>query len=163
MATTTNLEILQHLEAQLSTIAATSTATSSLYATATASAYNFTVQSVDREYIERSYDQFPFIYINDVDDQYVKRICKNLYQKVLEVMIVGLVCDDRTVTTAPQLGTTLQKFKNDVQVALSPDVDPFFNTSDIELQLINIETEDQYVPPNATFVCIAHIQYFSEN
>lgn len=163
MATTSNLAILEHLVTQLSTIAATATATASTYATATSSAYNNTVQSVDREYIEKSYDQYPFIFINDVDDKYIKRICKNLYQKVLEVQIVGMVADDRTNlgATYPQLGTTLQRFKNDVQVCLG--IDTYFNTEDLELQIMNIETEDNYVPPNASFICMLYIQYFSEN
>lgn len=160
MAITSNLAILQHLETQLLTIVATATATASVYATATASAYNYTVQSVDREYIERSYEQYPFIYINDINDVYLRRICKNLYVKGLEIQIVGFVFDDRTSATDPQLGTVLQRFKDDVQTCLA--IDPYFNTSDLELQMVNIETEDDYVPPNASFVAILHVQYFSE-
>ena len=147
MAVTSNLAILQHLEAQLKTIT-------------TDNGYFNTVQSVDREYVERSYEQYPFIYINDINDVYLRRICKNLYVKGLEIQIVGFVFDDRTSATDPQLGTVLQRFKEDIQTCLAADT--YFNTSDLELQLVNIETEDDYVPPNASFVAILHVQYFSE-
>lgn len=164
MATTNNIDILEHLVTQLSTIATSTVTASATYnasATMTASAtyYYNNVQSVDREYIERSYDQHPFIFINDISDKYLQRICKNLYRKILEIQIVGVVYDDRTNIHTPQLGTTLQKFKDDVQTCLS--LDTYFNTSDLELQIMSIDTEDNYIPPNASFICNMFVQYYS--
>lgn len=164
MATTNNLDILSHLVTQLSQIATSTMTASATYnasATMTASAtyYFNNVQSVEREYVERSYDQHPFIFINDISDKYIQRICKNLYKKILEIQIIGFVYDDRTSTHTPQLGTTLQRFKDDVQTALA--LDTYFNTSDLELQLVEIGTEGNYVPPNASFVCCVFVQYYS--
>lgn len=164
MATTNNLDILTHLEIRLLTIATSTVTASATYnasgtLTASATYYNNNVQFVDREYIERPSDEFPFININDISDKYIQRICKNLYRKLLEIQIVGLVYDDRTITYTPQLGTTLQRFKDDVQVCLAGDT--YFNASDLELQILTIDTEEGYVPPNASFVCAVFVQYYS--
>lgn len=186
MPTTNNLDILSHLVTQLSLIATSAMTASATYAsgtlvlpatysasgsmtasatytsvtmTASATYYNNTVKSVDREYIERPYDEFPFIFINDISDKYIQRINKDLYRKFLEIQLVGLISDDRSNTHTPQLGTTLQRFKDDVQVCLS--LDAYFNASDKELQILTIDTEDNYVPPNASFICSVYVQYYS--
>ena len=140
--TTSDLDILQHLETQLKTIT-------------TANAYNNDVQVVDREYNERSYDQYPFFFINDIDDKYLHRICKNLYKKGLVIQIIGFVYSD---TTTPQLGTMLQLFKDDLKKCLAADT--YFNTSTKELQIIEIETDSSYVPPQASFVCNIIVIHF---
>lgn len=140
MAIVTDLEILQHLETELAKITK-------------ANGYNNDVKFVDREYRERSSYEYPFVFINDVEAQYIKRICKNLYKKGLAIQIVGFVYSDTTTDEdyAPQLGTVLQLFKNDIQKCLAQDT--WFNTSDKELKIIDISTEEGYVPPNATFSC----------
>ena len=140
--TTSDLDILQHLETQLKTITKTN-------------AYNNDVQVVDREYNERSYDQYPFFFINDIDDKYLHRICKNLYKKGLVIQIIGFVYSD---TTTPQLGTMLQLFKDDLKKCLAADT--YFNTSTKELQIIEIETDSSYVPPQASFVCNIIVIHF---
>lgn len=139
---TSDLDILQHLETQLKTITKVN-------------GYNNDVQCVDREYIERSYDQYPFFFINDIDDKYLHRICKNLYKKGLVIQIIGFVYSDNTT---PQLGTSLQLFKDDLKKCLAADT--YFNTSTKELQIIEIETDSSYVPPQASFVCNIIVLHF---
>lgn len=147
MAIKTGLEILTHLKTELEKITV-------------ANGYNNDVKSVDREYRQRSYDEYPFIFINDIDSKYLKRICKDLYKKALVVQIAGFVYDDRANTdnTLPELGTTLQKFKQDVTKCLGADT--YFNTSDIELTIIEVYTKGLYRPPQASFVCNVLITHF---
>lgn len=147
MATKTSLEILQHLEARLLTIKV-------------ASGYSCNIANVDREYKERAYETYPFFFINDIDDKYARRICKDLYRKILIVQIIGFIYDDRRSgdVTAAQLGTTLQNLKADLSKCLANDT--YFNTDDIEMQILEIKTDEGYVPPQASFVAnIAIIHY----
>ena len=135
---TSDLAILQHLEARLATIKV-------------ANGYSNTVVAVDREYVERSYDDYPFFFINDIDDKYILRICKDLYQKGLVIQIIGFIYSDRTSGTEPQLGTKLQLLKDDLRKCLANDT--YFNDSYLQLDIIEIETDSSYVPPQASFVC----------
>jgi hypothetical protein len=135
---TSDLSILQHLENRLNIIKV-------------ANGYNNNIAGVDREYVERSYDNYPFFFINDVDDKYLLRICKDLYQKGLVIQIIGFVYSDRTASTEPQLGTKLQLLKDDLRTCFARDT--FFNASYAQLDIIEIETDSSYVPPQASFVC----------
>lgn len=148
MAEKTGLEILQHLETELKKITV-------------ANGYTNTVKGVDREYRERSYDEYPFIFVNDIDSKYLRRICKDLYKKALVVQIIGFVYDDGTNPALPQLGTTLQNFKQDVIKCLGADT--YFNTSDIELAIIEVYTKGLYRPPQASFVCNILITHYEAN
>lgn len=148
MAVKTSLEILQHLESELLKITV-------------ANGYVNTIQSVDREYQERQYDTYPFFFINDIDDKYVRRIAKDLYKKILIVQIVGFIYDDsRSVTgaTSAQLGTKLQQLKDDLAKCLQADT--YFNSSDIEMAILEMVTDSSYVPPQASFVCHLSIIHY---
>ena len=144
---TSDLAILQHLETRLAIVTTTN-------------GYNNNIAGVDREYVERSYDTYPFFFINDIDDKYLLRICKDLYQKALVIQIIGFVYSDRTSSTAPQLGTKLQLLKDDLRKCLARDT--YFNASDIQLDIIEIETDSSYVPPQASFVCNLIVLHYDD-
>ena len=138
MALNTVMNIIDHLAVQLTSIT-------------NANGYVNTVQYVDKEYRERSIDNYPFLFINDITEQYIRRICKDLYKKSVLIDIVGFVYDDAPGIDNPNLGTMLRTFKDDVLTCLRDDV--FFNSTDVKLNIIEVVTEDNYVPPNASFLC----------
>lgn len=143
--TVTSLEILTQLETQCLTILV-------------ASGYNNSIKLVDREYRERAYEQYPYIMINDIEDKYVIRMCKNLYKKILIVEIVGFIYDDTHGTGKPQLGTKLQQFKEDLSLCLSRDT--WFNNTTKKLQILDITTNGEYVVPNAAFICRVGVSHY---
>lgn len=148
MALTSGLTILQHLETQLKTITKLN-------------GYNNDIQSVDREFIQRNYDSYPFVFINDIDTKYVKRICKNLYRKALIIQIAGYVYKDATTATpAPQLGTVLQGFKDDITKCLAAST--FFNDGDKELQILEVSTDGYYRPPQACLLIHVSVMHYED-
>lgn len=148
MALTSGLAILQHLETQLKTITKLN-------------GYHVDIQSVDREFVQRNYDSYPFVFVNDIDSKYVKRICKNLYKKALIIQIAGYVYKDATTATpAAQLGTALQEFKDDITKCLAAST--FFNDSDKELQILDVSTDGYYRPPQACLLVHLAVTHYED-
>ncbi|MDD4292233.1 MAG: hypothetical protein PHX51_08395 [Clostridia bacterium] len=149
MALIDSLTILKHIETRLLTIKVVN-------------GYNNDVQEVIREQRDRSNYNYPFIFVNDIKDAYLTKICKNLNKKGLRVQIIGEIYDDRRSVddSLPQLGELLQKFKEDVTKCLTDTADVFFNATDCVLQMIEVDTLEGYVPPNARFICEAIIVHF---
>lgn len=139
MALIDSLTLLKHIESRLMTIT-------------TASGYTHSIVKAYREQRDVSNYDYPFVFINDIKDAYLTRICKNLYRKALHVQIVGEMFDDRRSTddSLPQLGELLQTFKEDVTKCLASDT--YFNSTDCILVMKEIDTLDGYVPPNARFI-----------
>ena len=147
MATSRPIEIIENLRQRLEIIK-------------TDNGYNTNVKFVDKEYREESYHQYPFIWVNDIKDEYVSHICKNLFKKVLILHIVGFVKSEATEQLRSKLGTEVQRFKEDVLKAINTAT--MFNSTDLQVQIIDTTTDNTYVPPQGLFVTTIAIQYYSE-
>lgn len=150
MAVTDSLTIINHIAERLRLIRKDNS-------------YLSDVKRVDCEATEVVHHHYPFLYVNEVSDQYVTQICKTLYEKILEINIEGFV-QDRRVNSAeklPILGSTLQKLKKDVQKCILTD--DWFNTTDRKLKMVENVIEDRFSPPDANFSCKIFIVYFAKD